>query len=86
MTTYPFNMCVLFLHYHPSSSSPSFSASVGGGQCTCPYVLVAANNRDEFYERATAPLDFWGEDNSILGGDDGVLYSLSDFNSAIVVY
>lgn len=63
-------MCIVFLHYHPSSTSLTFSAEAGGGECACPYILVAAVNRDEFFERATKPLAYWGPDNSILGGQD----------------
>ena len=53
------NMCILFLHYHPSSS---------GFSCTCPYVLVAADNRDEFFHRPTQPLAFWEHHSDILAG------------------
>ena len=62
-------MCVVFLHYHPSSTPVAFSAESGGSQCTCPYLLVLAVNRDEFLERSTKPLGYWGEDNSILAGE-----------------
>ncbi len=34
------------------------------------YSLVLAANRDEFYDRPTAPAGFWSDDPSILGGRD----------------
>ncbi|WP_349407437.1 NRDE family protein [Pseudalkalibacillus sp. SCS-8] len=34
------------------------------------YPLIVAANRDEFYERPTAPLHFWEDDPSILAGRD----------------
>ena len=55
-------MCILFLHYHPSAT--------GVDKCTCPYVLVAAVNRDEFYDRPTQPLHFWQDQPDILAGRD----------------
>ena len=63
-------MCILFLHYHPSSSNPAISSATGVGQCTCPYVLVAAVNRDELYNRPTQPLHFWQDQPDILAGRD----------------
>ena len=63
-------MCIVFLHYHPDSSSLSFCAEAGGGECDCPYRLVVAVNRDEFYQRKTEPLSYWGEGDAILAGED----------------
>jgi uncharacterized protein with NRDE domain len=34
------------------------------------YKLIIAANRDEFYERKTAPADFWNDHPEILGGRD----------------
>jgi len=34
------------------------------------YKLIVAANRDEFYERKTAPADFWEDQPEILGGRD----------------
>ena len=34
------------------------------------YSLVLAANRDEFYDRPTAPAGFWTDDPRILGGRD----------------
>ncbi|MDA8403491.1 MAG: NRDE family protein [Desulfobacteraceae bacterium] len=34
------------------------------------YKLILASNRDEFYERPTRPLDFWGADKKVLAGKD----------------
>ena len=62
-------MCIVFLHHHPSSGSVSLCPEAGGGQCACPYLLVLAVNRDEFFERATKPLGFWGKGDIILGGE-----------------
>lgn len=50
-------MCILFLQYQPES----------GG---FPYVFIAANNRDEFYDRLTAPAAFWEDHPGILAGKD----------------
>lgn len=47
-------MCILFLDYRPDGSSK--------------YVLVAANNRDEFYLRDTAKANFWEDNPNILAG------------------
>jgi len=34
------------------------------------YKLIIAANRDEFYQRNTAPADFWSDNPNILGGRD----------------
>ncbi|MGH3912878.1 MAG: NRDE family protein [Pseudonocardiaceae bacterium] len=34
------------------------------------YLLVVAANRDEFYERRTAPLDWWRDEPEVLAGRD----------------
>jgi uncharacterized protein with NRDE domain len=34
------------------------------------YPLVFAGNRDEVYDRRSAPIDFWGDEPSIFGGRD----------------
>lgn len=34
------------------------------------YKLILAANRDEFYHRPTAPLDFWEDARNVLGGRD----------------
>ena len=49
-------MCILFLSYEPEPSS------------RCPYLLVAANNRDEYYHRPTAPARFWERYSQLLAG------------------
>ena len=45
-------MCVFFLALQPAGR----------------YVLVAASNRDEFFERKTALAEFWGDIPNILAG------------------
>ena len=45
-------MCVFFLSLQPSS----------------PFVLVATNNRDEFFARKTARAAFWDNHPKILAG------------------
>lgn len=50
-------MCVLFLSYQPIDPRS-------------PYILIAANNRDEFFARRTAPAAFWDDHPTILGGRD----------------
>ncbi|MGM7701537.1 NRDE family protein [Pseudalkalibacillus sp. Hm43] len=47
-------MCVLFFAYKIHNQYP----------------LIVAANRDEFYERPTAPVHFWEDDPSILAGRD----------------
>ena len=47
-------MCLIFVAYKYKS----------------PYDLVIAANRDEFYERPSAPAEFWKETPSVLGGKD----------------
>lgn len=47
-------MCLLFLALHHHSK----------------YKLIIAGNRDEFYERKTAPADYWPDHPEILGGRD----------------
>ena len=65
-------MCILLLHYHPDPSSHGDEHQSSGGtnigHCNCPYIIVAADNRDEFFDRPTAPLAFWEEKSSILAG------------------
>lgn len=39
-------------------------------RCHPRYELVVAANRDEYYDRATAPLAFWGEAPDVLAGRD----------------
>ena len=48
-------MCILFLSYQPLDTGS-------------PYVLIAANNRDEFFERLTAPAAFWEDHPTVLAG------------------
>ena len=66
-------MCILLLHYHPTASattsSDGSSSDVAEG-CSCPYVLVAADNRDEFFDRPTLPLHFWPDQPGVLAGRD----------------
>lgn len=38
--------------------------------CHPDFPLIIAANRDEFYDRNTAPLDFWGRDKGLLAGRD----------------
>ena len=47
-------MCLLFLALHYHPN----------------YKLIVAGNRDEFYERKTAPADYWPDHPEILGGRD----------------
>jgi len=47
-------MCLLTFRYHPGSAFP----------------LVFAGNRDEFYDRPTAPATFWEEAPHVLAGRD----------------
>lgn len=47
-------MCIVLLSY----------------KTTPGYQLVLVANRDEFYERPTAPLSWWGHDRQILAGRD----------------
>lgn len=48
-------MCILFLEYQPEEAA-------------FPYILVAASNRDEYYDRETAPACFWKEHSHVLAG------------------
>ena len=41
-----------------------------GFKASKDYPIVLAANRDEFYDRPTAPMSFWREQPSILGGKD----------------
>eukprot|EP00731_Ephydatia_muelleri_P022705 Em0015g288a len=50
-------MCILFLSYQPSDPA-------------CQYVLVAANNRDEFFNRRTFAACYWSDYPTILAGRD----------------
>ncbi|XP_025424484.1 transport and Golgi organization 2 homolog isoform X2 [Sipha flava] len=34
------------------------------------YRLIVASNRDEYYDRATLPADYWSEDRDVIGGRD----------------
>ena len=78
-------MCVTFLHYHPDSSHGSTdSDGAGVPHCTCPYLLIAANNRDECFDRASAPLSYWGEDSLILAGNTSVQYTIIDFGGLLL--
>jgi len=72
-------MCILLLHYHPSATpaSDGESSDVAGG-CSCPYVLVAADNRDEFFERPTQPLHFWPDQLGVLAGRDTMREELQE--------
>ncbi len=47
-------MCLILLSYHSHSH----------------YRLVMAANRDEFYDRPTAPADFWEDEPNVLAGRD----------------
>lgn len=47
-------MCLIFLSFHHHPN----------------YKLVIAANRDEFYQRQTAPADFWKDHPTIVGGRD----------------
>ena len=49
-------MCILFLQYQPVCEAS-------------PYVFIAADNRDEFYDRLTAPAAFWEDHPGILAGN-----------------
>jgi uncharacterized protein with NRDE domain len=35
------------------------------------YPMILAANRDEFYERPSRPMEFWGRDRGVLAGRDG---------------
>ena len=72
-------MCILLLHYHPPNSAGTSATSATGNEyerpngvqcCSCPYVLIAANNRDEYFDRPTQPVHFWPDQPSILAGRD----------------
>ena len=39
-------------------------------ECHPEYQLILAANRDEFYDRPTAPLSFWGDAPAVLAGRD----------------
>jgi uncharacterized protein with NRDE domain len=41
-----------------------------GFKTTPSFPIILAANRDEFYKRPTAPMDFWQEDPTILAGRD----------------
>ena len=50
-------MCIVFLHYSPD----------GRGR----YLLIAINNRDEFYDRETLPACFWPDCQDVIAGRCG---------------
>lgn len=50
-------MCIVFLHYSPD----------GNGR----YLLIAINNRDEFYDRETLPACFWPDHQDVIAGGCG---------------
>ncbi len=58
-------MCILLLHCHRPVGE-----SDGTSVCSCPYILVAADNRDEYFDRPTKPLHFWPDQPNILAGRD----------------
>ena len=53
-------MCILLFDYEPDGSKP--------------YLLIAANNRDEFYDRKTAQLDYWSDYPDVLAGNLVILF------------
>lgn len=48
-------MCILFLEYRPEDDG-------------FPYSLVAACNRDAYFNKDTAPANFWDDNDDILAG------------------
>ncbi|XP_064404620.1 transport and Golgi organization protein 2 homolog [Halichondria panicea] len=48
-------MCILCLYYSPDEGD---------------YLLIAADNRDEVFERPTAQADFWRDHSTVLAGRD----------------
>ena len=48
-------MCVLFVYLNDDDHE-------------CPYRLVVANNRDEYWDRPTATAEFRGDDQQWIGG------------------
>ena len=48
-------MCILFLEYRPEDDG-------------FPYSLVAACNRDAYFNKDTAPANFWDNNDDILAG------------------
>ncbi len=46
-------MCILFLYYSPGEGD---------------YLLIAADNRDEAFERPTAQAAFWNDHSTVLAG------------------
>ena len=64
-------MCVLFLHYQPED--PTF-----------PYLLIAANNRDELFQRQTTAAGFWEDHPNVLAGL--TLYSTGSYTLELMDY
>ena len=58
-------MCILFLEYRPVAE-----------RGVPPYRLVIASNRDEFYDRDTAPVHYWSDHPAILAGESSSLISI----------
>ncbi|XP_061196249.1 transport and Golgi organization 2 homolog [Saccostrea echinata] len=50
-------MCVLFLYFNDTPEPNK-------------YRLIIASNRDEFWDRATKPLDYWDHDKNCMSGQD----------------
>lgn len=48
-------MCILFLEYRPEDDG-------------FPYSMVAVCNRDAYFNKDTAPANFWDDNDDILAG------------------